>query len=80
MPCLFPTAPCFGEQLVLALVRLEDNSIILINVCLQFLQIPLVLLLIEVLSSPTEAFERGNKFADYRQLETLQEYVLINSK
>lgn len=35
-------------------------------------------LIVEVLSPTTEAFDRGNKFADYRQLETLQEYVLIN--
>lgn len=35
-------------------------------------------LIVEVLSPTTEAFDRGNKFADYRRLETLQEYVLIN--
>jgi len=35
-------------------------------------------LIIEVLSPSTEAFKRGNKFADYRQIETLQEYVLIS--
>ncbi len=34
-------------------------------------------LIIEVLSDSTEAFDRGDKFADYRHLETLQEYVLI---
>jgi Uma2 family endonuclease len=33
-------------------------------------------LVIEVLSDFTEAFDRGNKFSDYRHLETLQEYVL----
>ena len=37
-------------------------------------------LIVEVLSSTTEAFDRGNKFANYRQLESLQEYVLINSE
>ena len=37
-------------------------------------------LIIEVLSPKTEAFDRGDKFADYQQLETLQEYVLINQK
>lgn len=36
--------------------------------------------IIEVLSNSTEAFDRGDKFADYQSLETLQEYVLINSK
>jgi Uma2 family endonuclease len=35
-------------------------------------------LIIEVLSDSTEAFDRGNKFSDYRHLETLQEYVLVN--
>ncbi|HEY9802632.1 MAG TPA: Uma2 family endonuclease [Leptolyngbyaceae cyanobacterium] len=35
-------------------------------------------LIIEVLSPSTEAFDRGDKFADYRQMESLQEYVLIS--
>lgn len=37
-------------------------------------------LIVEVLSPKTEAFDRGDKFADYQQLETLQEYILINQK
>jgi len=37
-------------------------------------------LIVEVLSESTEAFDRGDKFADYQILETLQEYVLINVK
>jgi Uma2 family endonuclease len=37
-------------------------------------------LIVEVLSTSTEAFDRGDKFADYQLLETLQEYVLINQK
>jgi Uma2 family endonuclease len=37
-------------------------------------------LIVEVLSKRTEAFDRGDKFADYQELETLQEYVLINQK
>ncbi len=37
-------------------------------------------LIIEVLSKSTEGFDRGDKFADYRQLESLEEYVLINTK
>jgi Uma2 family endonuclease len=36
-------------------------------------------LIVEVLSKTTEAFDRGNKFADYQELETLQEYVLIST-
>jgi Uma2 family endonuclease len=37
-------------------------------------------LIVEVLSDSTEAFDRGDKFADYQTLDSLQEYVLINSK
>jgi Uma2 family endonuclease len=35
-------------------------------------------LIIEVLSDTTEAFDRGDKFGDYRNLESLQEYVLVS--
>ncbi len=35
-------------------------------------------LVIEVLSDSTEAFDRGDKFEDYRSIETLQEYVLVS--
>ena len=35
-------------------------------------------LLIEVLSPSTEAYDRGFKFAQYRTLETLQEYALVS--
>ena len=35
-------------------------------------------LIVEVLSPKTEAFDRGDKFSDYQQLETLQEYILIS--
>lgn len=35
-------------------------------------------LVVEVLSSSTEAYDRGKKFAVYRELESLREYVLIN--
>ncbi|NJK70451.1 MAG: Uma2 family endonuclease [Microcoleus sp. CSU_2_2] len=34
-------------------------------------------LIAEVLSPSTEKFDRGDKFEDYRQLESLEEYVLI---
>ena len=37
-------------------------------------------LIIEVLSDSTEAFDRGDKFADYQSLPSLQEYVLVNAK
>ena len=35
-------------------------------------------LIVEVLSPSTEAYDRGNKFAAYRQLASLQEYVLVS--
>ena len=36
-------------------------------------------LIVEVLSPGTEGFDRGQKFRNYRQIETLKEYVLIES-
>lgn len=35
-------------------------------------------LLVEVLSESTAAYDRGKKFAAYRKLESLQEYVLVD--
>jgi Uma2 family endonuclease len=46
------------------------------NAAEDFLRYPR--LIVEVLSPTTAAFDRGEKFADYRTCETLQEYVLIN--
>lgn len=37
------------------------------------------ILIIEVLSPSTEAYDRGDKFGHYQQLPSLQEYVLIAS-
>lgn len=37
-------------------------------------------LIVEVLSDSAEAFDRGDKFAHYQALESLQEYVLINTR
>ncbi len=36
-------------------------------------------LVVEILSPSTEAYDRGAKFAHYRRLESLREYVLISS-
>jgi Uma2 family endonuclease len=33
--------------------------------------------IVEVLSESTEAYDRGEKFAHYRRLDTLREYVLV---
>ncbi|MDP1526686.1 MAG: Uma2 family endonuclease [Rhodocyclaceae bacterium] len=38
------------------------------------------LLLVEVLSPTTASYDRGAKFASYRQLESLHEYVLIDTE
>ena len=37
------------------------------------------LLIVEVLSETTEAYDRGDKFAHYRRLSSLKEYVLVAS-
>ncbi|WP_019499326.1 Uma2 family endonuclease [Pseudanabaena sp. PCC 6802] len=37
-------------------------------------------LIVEVLSSSTEAYDRGNKFALYRRSASLKEYVLVSSE
>ncbi|WP_017302251.1 Uma2 family endonuclease [Nodosilinea nodulosa] len=37
-------------------------------------------LIVEVVSPDSEAYDRGRKFAQYRRLETLKEYVLVGSK
>ena len=36
------------------------------------------IVVVEVLSPSTEAYDRGDKFAHYRQLESLQEYILAS--
>lgn len=36
-------------------------------------------LMIEVLSPSTERFDRGDKFKDYRTLDSLEEYMLVNN-
>jgi Uma2 family endonuclease len=35
-------------------------------------------LIVEVLSPSTEAYDRGEKFSRYRQIDSLQEYVLVS--
>ena len=35
-------------------------------------------LIVEVLSASTETYDREEKFAHYRQIDTLQEYILIS--
>lgn len=37
-------------------------------------------LIVEILSVSTAAYDRTDKFDDYRKLETLEEYVLIDSR
>jgi len=38
------------------------------------------MLIVEVLSPSTEAYNRGRKFEHYRTLESLQEYLLVSSE
>lgn len=37
-------------------------------------------LIVEVLSDSTEAFDRGDKFNNYQTLDSLEEYVLVNTR
>ena len=37
-------------------------------------------LIVEVLSDSTESFDRGDKFVDYQSFDSLEEYVLINTR
>src|SRR5262249_16087084 len=37
-------------------------------------------LLVEVLSDSTEAYDRGRKFFQYREIETLTDYLLVSQK
>jgi Uma2 family endonuclease len=48
----------------------DDNSDILLN--------PIVL--IEVLSESTASYDRGDKFDQYRRIESLCEYILVSQK
>ena len=36
------------------------------------------IVIVEVLSPTTEAYDRGEKFSHYRQIESLQEYVVVS--
>lgn len=48
------------------------------HAAIQFIEHPT--LIVEVLSESTESFDRGHKFAAYRTLPSLQEYVLVDSE
>lgn len=37
-------------------------------------------LIIEVLSDSTEAFDRGDKFSNYKAIAELEEYILVHQK
>ena len=36
--------------------------------------------IVEVLSDSTEAYDRGRKFENYRQMQSLREYLLVSQK
>jgi Uma2 family endonuclease len=48
----------------------DDNEVLLIN----------PLLVVEVLSKSNRAYDRGEKFAEYKTLESFQEYLLVDPK
>ena len=58
-------------DLVVTCDRRDQNST-------QVVQYPC--LIVELLSPSTESYDRGGKFTHYRKLESLQEYVLIQSE
>jgi Uma2 family endonuclease len=66
-----PTLPAFFYPDLLVTQQEQDRRAI------EFIQFPC--LIAEVLSPETEAYDRGAKFAHYRRLESLREYVLISS-
>lgn len=43
-----------------------------------FIEYPIVI--VEILSPSTAAYDRGKKFSYYRQIPSLQEYILVNSE
>jgi Uma2 family endonuclease len=38
------------------------------------------MVIIEILSPSTEAYDRGKKFASYRMIESLQEYIMVSQE
>jgi Uma2 family endonuclease len=62
----------FPDVLVVAEKPLywDDNEVLLIN----------PILIIEVLSKGTGKYDRGEKFTQYKTLESLREYVLVDQK
>ncbi|WP_017325746.1 Uma2 family endonuclease [Synechococcus sp. PCC 7336] len=69
--CISELGPCFYPDVSVSCDRRDLSA----N---QFLQHPC--LIVEILSPSTEAYDRGKKFAQYRRIETLQEYVLVSSE
>ncbi|NES98297.1 MAG: Uma2 family endonuclease, partial [Desertifilum sp. SIO1I2] len=64
-----PGSKYFYPDVVVTCDRRENDP--------QWVQYPC--LIVEVLSPSTEAVDRGQKFAKYRQSSTLQEYVLVQA-
>jgi Uma2 family endonuclease len=66
-----PNSPYFYPDLVVSCDPRDRNA-------RKFIQYPK--LIVEVLSPGTEAYDRGDKFTAYRNLPSLQEYVLVDSE
>jgi len=57
-----------------------DIVVVCGNICFENMDNDTLLnptVIVEVLSDSTEAYDRGEKFAHYRRLESLQEYILV---
>ncbi|MDM9380670.1 Uma2 family endonuclease [Chlorogloeopsis sp. ULAP01] len=66
-----PNSPYYYPDVIVSCDSLDLNA-------RKFIQYPK--LIIEVLSPGTEAKDRGEKFAYYRTISTLQDYIIIDSE
>lgn len=67
---LYPRRASYGMVVCEAVEFFEDRNDIISN----------PMLIIEVLSPTTQAFDRGKKFKYYRSIPSLKEYVLISQE
>jgi Uma2 family endonuclease len=69
--CVSEEGPCYYPDVVVSCDERDRQAI-------TFIQYPS--LIVEVLSPSTEAYDRGGKFTQYRRIQNLREYVLIDAE
>jgi Uma2 family endonuclease len=69
--CVSDAGPCYYPDVVVSCDERDRQAT-------RYLQYPS--LIVEVLSPSTEAYDRGGKFTQYRRIQTLREYVLIDAE